>query len=154
MNFRRLLGARALATCCGLVALSVSGPAFAEVTFKDPLNNQPLAIPSPEGTQRTQAVARFHESGENPHVGNPDAIAGGKRLYAKWCASCHLPNATGRIGPSLVDDEFRYARTDAPVGIFEIIYAGGTGAMQGFGKRMSQDEILQVMAYIESLQKP
>jgi hypothetical protein len=38
-------------------------------------------------------------------------------------------------------------------GMFEIIYGGATGAMQGFGNRLTQDQILQVMAYVRSLKK-
>jgi cytochrome c-L len=35
--------------------------------------------------------------------------------------------------------------------MFEIIYAGGAGAMQAFGRRLGQDEILKVMAYVSAL---
>jgi cytochrome c-L len=60
-------------------------------------------------------------------------------------------DGTGRIGPSLVDETWKYERTGTPVGAFEIIYAGGAGAMQAFGSRLSQDEILEVMAYLDQL---
>jgi cytochrome c-L len=36
-------------------------------------------------------------------------------------------------------------------GKFEIIYAGGAGAMQAFGRRITQDDILHVMAYLDEL---
>src|SRR5688500_6490460 len=133
--------------------MTAAGLAVADVTFQDPLNNKTLEIPLPEDGKRTEAVSQFHKTGENRYIGDAQAIAAGKRLYSKWCASCHLPNAAGRIGPSLVDDEYRYPRTNTAVGTFEIIYAGGTGAMQAFKGRMSQDEMLQVMAFLESLRK-
>ena len=39
------------------------------------------------------------------------------------------------------------------VGTFEIVYGGGAGAMQAFGDRLTQEEILKIMAYIDSLKK-
>ena len=42
-------------------------------------------------------------------------------------------------------------RTDTEVGRFEIIYGGGAGAMQPFGRNISEDEVLKVMAYIDTL---
>jgi cytochrome c-L len=35
--------------------------------------------------------------------------------------------------------------------MFEIIYGGAAGAMQPFGKRMDQDDILRIMAFVETL---
>jgi len=39
------------------------------------------------------------------------------------------------------------------VGTFEVIYGGGTGAMQAFGDRLTQEEILKIMAFIDSLKR-
>lgn len=118
------------------------------VEFLDPLDNKPLDIPSEDVTE---AVTQFHATGENPYSGDAEAIAEGRKLYDKLCAACHLKDATGRIGPNLIDDTSRYSRTNTAQGQFEIIYAGGAGAMQPFHSRISQDEILRVIAYVESL---
>jgi cytochrome c-L len=72
-------------------------------------------------------------------------------LFKKWCQSCHLADGSGRIGPNLTDDHWRYPRTATDQGKFEIIYAGGAGAMQAFGKRLDQDAILKVMAFLDTL---
>jgi cytochrome c-L len=45
----------------------------------------------------------------------------------------------------------KYPRTDTQKGKFEIVYAGGAGAMQAFGRRIDQDQILKVLAYVETL---
>lgn len=119
------------------------------VQFKDPLNNKPLQIELP--ADASEAVRQFHQTGENPYQGDEQALAQGKQVYDRWCRACHLDDGTGRIGPSLVDDTWKYERTDTPVGRFEIVYAGGAGAMQAFGDRLSQDEILQVMAHLDRL---
>lgn len=121
------------------------------VQFQDPLNDEPLTIPLPEDA--TEAVRQFHETGENPYAGEAEAIAEGKEIYSRWCVACHLPDGTGRIGPNLVDDTAKYARTGTAQGKFEIIYAGGAGAMQAFDTRLSQDEILEVIAYLDELQR-
>jgi cytochrome c-L len=75
---------------------------------------------------------------------------GGREIYRRPCQACRLANGTGRIGPSLVGDNPKRARTGSDRGRFEIIYASGAGAMQAFGQRLDQDEILQVMAYLEA----
>ncbi len=37
--------------------------------------------------------------------------------------------------------------------MFEVVFGGAGGAMQAFGKRMSQDDILKIIAYVRSLKK-
>jgi cytochrome c-L len=119
-----------------------------EVQFRDPLNDEALEIPREDVSP---AVAEFHRTGENPYAGDEQAIAEGGALYKRWCQACHLPDGTGRIGPNLVDEQWRYERTGTDVGQFEIIYAGGAGAMQAFGQRLRQDEILRLIAFLDTM---
>jgi cytochrome c-L len=118
------------------------------VQFRDPLNDEALEIPREDVSP---AVAEFHRTGENPYAGDEQAIAEGGALYKRWCQACHLPDGTGRIGPNLVDEQWRYERTGTDVGQFEIIYAGGAGAMQAFGQRLRQDEILRLIAFLDTM---
>lgn len=124
-------------------------------TFLHPLDDEPVEVPMPEGEARTDAVVTFHETGMNPYEPGetPEAVADGEELFRQWCASCHEPDGSGRIGPSLIDDTYRYERTDTDVGKFEIVYFGGAGAMQSFDTRISQDGILEIIAYIEQLRQ-
>ncbi len=115
------------------------------------MDNSPLAFNLLANEQVTAAVRQFQASGSNPYRGDAAAISDGEDLYEKWCQACHLPDGTGRIGPSLVDEEHRYPRVSTDVGMFEVIYAGATGAMQAFGDRVSRDEILKIMAFVETL---
>ena len=78
---------------------------------------------------------------------------GGRGDHRRFCQACHLTDGTGQIGPSLVGDDPERARTGTDRCRFEIIDAGGAGAMQAFGRRLDQDEILQVMAYLEVLRE-
>jgi cytochrome c-L len=131
-----------------ILAAPLASLAQEEVQFHDPLNDAPLDIP---GEDVSPAVAEFHRSGENPYTGDQEAVADGAALYKRWCQACHLPDGTGRIGPNLVDEQWRYERTGTDVGQFEIIYAGGAGAMQAFGQRLSQDEILRLIAFLDTI---
>ncbi|HEX6978851.1 MAG TPA: c-type cytochrome [Alphaproteobacteria bacterium] len=143
------IGAVALALAAGL-----TGRASADgIVFRHALDNQPIEVKPRQGEVVTEAVKTFLASGENPYKGDEVALSAGKKLYLQWCQGCHLPDGTGRIGPSLIDDTYNYPRTNTDVGMFEVIYAGAGGAMQPFGKRMSQDDILKIMAYVRTLKK-
>jgi cytochrome c(L) len=133
--------------------MSEAAPAAAGegVTFLHPMDNTPLQLDLMPSQQITSAVHQFRAEKTNPYRGNAAAITEGKPLYEQWCQACHLADGTGRIGPNLVDNDFRYPRANTDIGEFEIIYAGATGAMQAFGDRITQDQILKIMAYIQSL---
>lgn len=126
-------------------------PVAAEVEFRHALDDAPLPLDLRPEQTLTEAVERFHETGENPYAGDAEAIAAGEETYGRLCQSCHLADGSGRIGPDLTDDDWQYERTDTDVGRFEIIYGGGAGSMQAFGQRIDQDEILEVMAFIDTL---
>jgi cytochrome c-L len=145
-----LVGLLVLAGVLTLLS-AVAATAQEGVEFRDPLTNQPLELRHRPDQEITGAVEQFHQTGDNPYSGEEQAVAEGQRLYARWCQSCHLPDGSGRIGPSLIDDRWKYERTATDAGMFEIIYAGGAGAMQAFGLRLDQDEILKVMAHLEAL---
>jgi cytochrome c-L len=123
------------------------------ILFRHVLDDEPIAFTYRADQEITPAVEAFHQTAENPYVGDPAAIEAGHQLYAKLCQACHLPDGTGRIGPNLVDERWRRPRTDTDIGRFEIIYAGGAGAMQSFGRHIDQDQILRVMAYLKVLRE-
>lgn len=139
-----------MAGLAAVLATAAGAAAQDGVQFLDPLDNTPLEVPLPEDA--SEAVVQFHATGENPYAGDEAALAEGRRLYDRWCQSCHLRDGSGRIGPSLIDGTWKYERTHTAVGQFEIIHAGGAGAMQPFAPRLSQDEILQVIAYMDQLE--
>jgi cytochrome c-L len=57
------------------------------------------------------------------------------------------------MGASLVGDKHIYPRITTDIGWFEVVFGGASGAMQPFGLRMTQDQILRVMAYVRTLMK-
>ena len=139
-----------------LLVLAAAGPGSAQdgIELLDPLTKEPLALELRPEQEITPAVEQFHETGASPYAGDPQAIAEGKTIYERWCQACHMPDGSGRIGPNLNDNQWQHPRSATDQGKFEIIYAGGAGAMQAFGDRLDQDEILKLIAFIDTLQKP
>ena len=135
-------------------SLALAGAALAEVQFRNALDDSPIDAKPIKGEVFTDAVNKFHETGVNPYNGNAEVIAAIKENYEEKCAACHMSDGTGRIGPSLVDDEVANKRANTDVGMFEIIHSGASGAMRSFADRgMTQDEMLRLIAYVHSLKK-
>jgi cytochrome c-L len=158
---RNMVLTRAIASVCLSLLFAFTTALFLAVAvaaatlpqFTSPLDNGPLEIKPLPGEQITAAVQKFYDGGENPYDGDSVALTKGKDLYQTYCQACHLPDGSGRIGPSLIGDTHHYPRFATDKGMFEIIYGGATGAMQPFGKRLTQDQILLIMAYVRTLKK-
>ena len=63
------------------------------------------------------------------------------------CTGCHA-NGGGGIGPPLMDAEWRYG--SAPGDIYRSIVEGRPNGMPAFGKRLTEDEIWQLHAFVKS----
>ena len=120
--------------------------------FRHTLDNSPISLNLYPNETVSTGVLEFQRTGSNPYTGERDAEAAGRVLYDEWCASCHLADGTGQIGPNLIDAQALYPRTSADIGTFEIIYAGAGGGMQAFGSLLTQDEILRLMVFLDTLQ--
>lgn len=143
-------------TVVGLALLAVLAavPVLAGVEFKHALDDSALDMKPIKGETFTDAVKTFHETGNDPYNGNAEAIAKGKGLYDENCQACHHPDATGGMGPSLVDEVYANKRANSDIGKFEIIHSGASGAMRSFSERgVTQDQILLIIAFINSLKK-
>ena len=124
------------------------------IVFKHPLDDSPIEIKLLPGEKETDAVKEFHATGRIRYHADAVALSEGKELYEQHCQSCHLPDGSGRIGSSLVTDDWKYKRVATDVGMFEVIYAGAAGAMQSFFRRgLTQDETLKIIAYTRALKK-
>ena len=129
-------------------------PAEPAIQFHHALDNSRLEIKPRTSETFTAAVEKFLVTGENPYHGNAEALEAGKKLYQRNCQACHMPDGSGRLGPSLIDGEVINPRAGTDVGDFEIVYAGARGAMQSFARRgMSADDMLKVIAYVRRLKK-
>ena len=134
---------------CGLLSARAQ-----TIEFKHPLDDSPIEIKLLPDEKETEAVKEFHATGRIRYRTDAAALAEGKELYERHCQSCHLPDGSGRLGPSLITDDWKYKRVATDVGMFEVIYAGAAGAMQSFFRRgVTQDETLKMIAYVRALKK-
>lgn len=141
---------RALLTA-GIILIGAAP--LAAVTFRHAFSDKPLDVGPRPGEQFTPAVTEFHGTGQNPYNGNEEAREEGKKIYADYCQGCHLPDGSGGMGASLIGDKHIHPRITNDVGLFEVVFGGAGGAMQPFGKRLTQDRILKVMAYVRPMIK-
>lgn len=94
---------------------------------------------------------------KNPIPSEAESIEAGRKLYQRFCASCHGPKGKGDGGmalsggtPSdLTDDVWDYGSSDGE--IFTVIRDGVSSDMLGYGKKMEEKQIWQVVNYIRDL---
>jgi cytochrome c-L len=147
---RRRATAFALAIACAACVPGTQAHAEKPV-FRHPFDGQPIDVP--EAKTKTPALERFKQTGENMYRDDATAVGQGKALYDQWCQVCHAADGTGKMCPSLVVSDHIYPQTSNDAGMFAILYVGASGAMQSFASRMSQDEMLKVVAYVRTLSK-
>lgn len=83
-------------------------------------------------------------------VRDPAALAAGRAVYEKNCASCHRPDGGGLIGPNLTDDAWLHGGTLADV--LRTVDVGVLDkGMPGWGKILKPAELTAVVAYVASL---
>jgi len=99
----------------------------------------------------TAAVKAFKETGKNPYNKDAAAIKKGESLFATACSGCHGHKAEGKLGPGLADDYWTYPKNNTDAGLFSSVYGGLAGSMGPQRGRLTQDEILQLMAWMRSI---
>ena len=97
---------------------------------------------------------------KNPVASTPESISDGKRVYQRYCASCHGANAEGGAGndlipaaPDLTDKEWKHGSTDGE--IFAVIKNGVPPDLNmiPFGDQLKDQEIWNVVNYLRSIAK-
>ena len=82
----------------------------------------------------------------NPLKSKQELAAGGKKLFAKHCASCH--DAPGRKGPELTGDDIAN-RTDGEL-FWKISHGNTRTGMPSFGS-LPEGQRWQVVLYLRTL---
>ena len=97
---------------------------------------------------------------KNPVAPAGESLSDGKRIYQRYCASCHGSNAEGGPGndlippaPDLTDKDWKHGSTDGE--IFSAIKNGVPPELNmiPFADQLKDPEIWNVVNYIRSLTK-
>jgi cbb3-type cytochrome c oxidase subunit III len=94
---------------------------------------------------------------KNPEPVNAESIEAGRKLYQRFCASCHGAGAKGDGGmalsggtPSdLTDETWDYGSTDGE--IFAAIRDGVSSDMLAYKEKLTDKQIWQVVGFVRSL---
>ena len=85
----------------------------------------------------------------SPYQETAWGMAEGQRLYRSFnCVGCHA-NGGGAIGPALTDDKWIYGA--APQQIYSTLVEGRPNGMPAFGGRVTDQQVWQLVAYVQSL---
>lgn len=76
-------------------------------------------------------------------------IQAGNEVFSFYCSPCHGANAEGKVGPSLVDDEWLYG--NEPKDILTSIREGRPKGMPKWKTQLKEDEIKNVAVFVLSL---
>lgn len=94
---------------------------------------------------------------KNPEPETAESIEAGKKLYQRYCASCHGPGGKGDGGMSLsggtpsdlTDDAWDYGSTDGE--IFAAIRDGVSADMLAYKEKLNEKQIWQIVTFIRSI---
>ena len=114
-------------------------------------------------TARQQPVEGAHHHPEaqtlaNPLSPSPELIAAGQKLFGDHCSECHGDEAKGdgMMGedldpppPDLTDAQWKHGDTDGE--IFTVIRDGTKDGMKKFGRKLTAEQIWQLVIYVRSL---
>lgn len=86
----------------------------------------------------------------NPYANNAVAITQGRKLFIWYnCYTCHGGHGGGAIGPSL-----RGLKNASAARIYDFISQGRATGMPAWGLKIPQQQIWQLVAYIQSMGTP
>ena len=94
---------------------------------------------------------------KNPVASNAESIEAGKKLYQRYCASCHGPQGkgdgslalSGGTPSDLTDDTWDHGSTDGE--IFVVIHDGVSSDMLAYKEKLTEQQIWQIVNYLRSL---
>ncbi|MBX7125592.1 MAG: c-type cytochrome [Cyclobacteriaceae bacterium] len=79
------------------------------------------------------------------------ALADGKTTFTSICASCHLADGGGDIGPNLTDQYWKHG--GSATDLFKVVKNGVQGTnMVAWGSSLSPEKIRNVVSYVLTLQ--
>ena len=86
----------------------------------------------------------------NPHAGDPAVARAGEQLFHSMnCDGCHAPDASGAMGPSLIDGRWRYGGSETE--LFTTLYYGRPKGMPAFGGVLGADGVWALVTWLRSV---
>lgn len=82
---------------------------------------------------------------------NPETLAAGKALFNAKCASCHLADGGGQVGPNLTDAYWINGDGTTPLMVKTITEGVPDKGMPSWEDKFKAEEILSLAAHIRSL---
>lgn len=76
-------------------------------------------------------------------------VKAGNDVFSFHCAPCHGANAEGKVGPSLVDEEWIYGKE--PKDLLTTIREGRPKGMPSWKVKLNEEEVKSVTVYVMSL---
>ncbi len=102
-----------------------------------------------DGSWLKKVPAEYHTK-TNPYAGQPDAVAGGAKLFADHCAKCHGADALGtRKKPSLRSDRVQKEATEGDLAW--LLKNGNLGKGMPTWSSIPEPSRWQIIAYVRSL---
>ena len=104
---------------------------------------------SEDGSVDTNAIEKVIEEIPMEALTDKVSLAEGKKVYDLNCFACHGSQLEGTIGPNLTDNAWVYGGKTRD--IYNTIANGASKGMIAWKDNLSEEQILQVTSYIESL---
>jgi mono/diheme cytochrome c family protein len=94
---------------------------------------------------------------KNPEPKTEESVEAGKKLYQRFCASCHGPQGkgdgslalAGGTPSDLTDDAWDYGSTDGE--IFVAIRDGVSADMLAYKEKLTEKQVWQIVNYLRSI---
>ena len=95
-------------------------------------------------------VPASEHSKTNPFEGQPDAVAGGRRVFLSHCSRCHGENAEGtKKRPPLHSDRVQHEATAGD--LYWILTNGNMSKGMPPWTKLPDEQLWQVITYLKSL---
>ena len=129
-------------------------PAFAFLGLLSICQIHSNGKPPTRNADNDPKIAQAPESAraiKNPFAGDPSSIAAGRKLYGRYCASCHGVDAQGlRKAPNLRAPLVQQA---APGALFWFLKNGDMKQGMPSWSRLPDAQLWQLVTYLQSLVK-
>jgi mono/diheme cytochrome c family protein len=117
------------------------------------LDAEVVASQPTTAVEPTEETATCATDQTNPFAwGDTETVQSGEELYRAQCAACHGPDGTGGL-PGTPDFTTEEVNTDlmSEPGRYYCSIAEGVGVMPAFGASLDDEELWQVVTFLESL---